>query len=127
MLPTKFLRSSLKIFIQKFFSSHTLLLRLNFDAFRVLPSELRPTPIDRKFGAGREGRVEREEEDGLRDFLRRPEALHRDRLASSPRDLGGQVFIGERFVEDPRVDGAGRHRVDANFARKQLGGERPSE
>src|SRR5271156_1196037 len=41
------------------------LLRLNFDAFRVLPSELRPTPVDREFGAGREGRVECDEEDGL--------------------------------------------------------------
>jgi hypothetical protein len=26
---------------------------------------LRATPVDRQFGAGREGRVEREEEDGL--------------------------------------------------------------
>jgi hypothetical protein len=41
------------------------LLRLNFDAFRVLLSELRPTAVDGKFGAGREGRIEREEEDGL--------------------------------------------------------------
>ena len=45
-------------------------------------SELRTTPIDRKFGAGREGRVEREEEDGLRDLLRGPEALHRDRKST---------------------------------------------
>ena len=45
--------------IQKFFSSHTLLLRLNFDAFRVLPSELRPTAVHGKFRACREGRVER--------------------------------------------------------------------
>jgi hypothetical protein len=33
----------------------------NFDAFRVLPSQLRPTAVDRKFGAGRKGRVERKE------------------------------------------------------------------
>src|SRR5271163_710809 len=45
-------------------------------ALRVLPSQLRPPPIDRKFGAGREGRTEREEEDGLGDLVRRPPALH---------------------------------------------------
>src|SRR5579859_5785451 len=39
---------------------------------RVLPSQLRPTPIDWKFMAIREGRVEPEEEDGLSDFLRLP-------------------------------------------------------
>ena len=35
----------------------------------ALPSELRPAPVDRKFGAGREGRIEREEEDGFSDFF----------------------------------------------------------
>src|SRR5271170_6207270 len=39
--------------------------------------ELGPAPIDWKFGAGRESRVERKEEDGLGDFLRRAPALHR--------------------------------------------------
>src|SRR5882757_1552217 len=34
--------------------------------------ELRPSSVYRQFGAGREGRVEREEKDGLCDFLRRP-------------------------------------------------------
>ena len=51
-------------------------------------SQLRPTAIDRKLGAGREGRIEREEEDGLGDFLRRPPALHRDHtdhLLRNPR------------------------------------------
>jgi len=43
--------------------------------------KLRPTPVDRKFGASREGRIEREEEDGLRNFLRRPEALHGNHTA----------------------------------------------
>src|SRR5271156_4115440 len=38
--------------------------------------ELRPSSVYRKFGAGREGRIEREEEDRLRDFLRRAPALH---------------------------------------------------
>ena len=42
-------------------------------------------------------------------------------------DLGGHVFIGERFADDRRVDGTGRHRVDANLARKKLSGEHPSE
>ena len=37
----------------------------------VSNSELCPTAVDRQFGAGRESRVEREEEDGLGDFLRR--------------------------------------------------------
>src|SRR5271165_7419821 len=113
--------------IQKFFSSHTLLLRLEFDAFRVLPSELRPTAVDGKFRACREGRVEREEEDGLSNFLRRPEALHRIGFAHLPSDLGGHVFIGKRFADDRRVDGTGRHRVDSNLPRKQLSGEHPSE
>ena len=34
---------------------------------------------------------------------------------------------GNTLAQDRRVDGTGRHRVDANLARKQLGGERPSE
>ena len=91
------------------------------------PSQLRPTAIDRKFGAGREGRIEPKEEDRLRDFLRRPPALHRDHTGHLLPNLGGLVFTGKHFADDRRVDGTGRHRVDANFARKQLGGERPSE
>jgi hypothetical protein len=47
--------------------------------------ELRPSSVDRKFGAGREGRIKREEEDGLRDFLRRPSALHRDLVFKGAR------------------------------------------
>ena len=31
--------------------------------------ELRPSSVYRKFGAGREGRIEREEEDGLGDLV----------------------------------------------------------
>src|SRR5271167_4305981 len=89
--------------------------------------ELRPSSVYRKLGAGREGRVEREEEDGLGDFLRRPPALHRDHTDHLLPNLGGLVFTGKHFADDRRVDGTGRHRVDANFARKQLGGERPSE
>ena len=42
-------------------------------------------------------------------------------------NLGGRVFIGKHLADDRRVDGTGRHRVDANLARKQLSGERPSE
>ena len=89
--------------------------------------ELRPSPVDRKFGAGREGCVEREEEDGLRDFLRRPPALHGNHADHLLPKLGGRVFLGEHLAEDRRVDGAGRHRVDANLARNQLGGEHPGE
>ena len=40
--------------------------------FAILPVhtlELRPSSVYRKLGAGREGRIECEEEDGLRDFL----------------------------------------------------------
>jgi hypothetical protein len=73
------------------------------------------------------GRVEREEEDGLGDFVRHPPALHRDHTDHLLPNLGGLVFIGKHFAEDRRVDGAGRHRVDANLARNQLGGERPGE
>src|SRR5271165_3056517 len=93
---------------------------------RVLPSQLRPTPVDRKLGAGREGRVEREEEDGLRNFLRRPPALHRDHTNHLFPNLSGCV-TGKRFADDRRVDGTGRHRVDANLARKQLSSECPSK
>jgi hypothetical protein len=88
---------------------------------------LRPAPIDWKFGAGREGRIEREEEDGLRDFLRRPPALHRIDVTHLPRDLGSHVFLREHLVQDRRVDGAGRHRVNANLARQKLNSEHPSE
>src|SRR5271170_649922 len=90
-------------------------------------SELRPPSVYRKFGAGREGRVERKEEDGLGDFLRRPPALHGNHAGHLLPKLGGRVLIGEHLAQDRRVDGAGRHRVDSNLARKQLGGERPSE
>src|SRR5271169_5845539 len=89
--------------------------------------ELRPSSVYRKLGAGREGRVEREEEDGLRDFLRRPPALHRIDVAHLPSDLGSHVFLGEHLVQDRRVDGAGRHRVNANLARQKLNSEHPSE
>jgi hypothetical protein len=41
---------------------------LHFET-RTSSSELRPPPVDRKFGASREGRIESEEEDGLGDFL----------------------------------------------------------
>jgi hypothetical protein len=90
-------------------------------------SELRPTAIDRNLGAGREGRIEPKEEDHFRDFLRRSPALHRDHTGHLLPNLGGLVFTDKHFADDRRVDGAGRHRVDANFARKQLGGERPGE
>ena len=35
--------------------------------------ELRPSSVYRQFGAGREGRIEREEEDGLGDLVRHPQ------------------------------------------------------
>src|SRR5277367_1680500 len=88
--------------------------------------ELRPTPVDGQFGTGREGRVEREEEDGLGDLVRRPPALHGNHADHHLPDLGSR-FSAKRFAQDRRVDGTGRHRVDANLARKQLSGERPSE
>jgi hypothetical protein len=40
-------------------------------------SELRPTPIDRQFGAGRKGSVEREEANGLGDFVTGASSGHR--------------------------------------------------
>ena len=84
--------------------------RLNFFAvFCVPPSELRPTPIDRKFGSRREGRIEHEEEDGLRNFLRLPPALHRDYTDHLLPNLGGLVFTGKHFADDRRVDGTGCH------------------
>ena len=89
--------------------------------------ELRPSSVYRKLGAGRVGRVEREEEDGLGDLLRRAPALHGNHADHLLPKLGGRVFIGEHLAQDRRVDGAGRHCVDANLARKQLSGERPSE
>ena len=92
-----------------------------------LPSELRPTPVDRQFGAGRKGRLEREEENGLGDFLRRPEALHWNNAKHALLDLSTHVFRGQHLFEDACVDGAGRHRVEANLLGKQLGGEYPSE
>ena len=49
------------------------------------------------------------------------------RFAHLPGDLGGRVFIGKHFADDRRVDGTGRHRVDADIPRKKLGGEHPSE
>src|SRR6516164_8953356 len=58
-------------------------------------SELRPTAIYRKLGAGREDRVEREEDDGLGDFLRSPEALHGSHAGHLLPNLGGRVFIGK--------------------------------
>jgi len=96
-------------------------------SWTVQALELRPSPVYRKLGAGREGRIEREEEDGLGDLVRRPEALHRAHTDHLLPKLGGHVFIGKCFADDRRVDGTGRHRVDANLARKQLNGERPSE
>src|SRR5579871_4538240 len=95
--------------------------------WRALDSELRPTPIDRKLVAVREGRVEPKEEDRLRDFLRRAETFHRDDTGHLLPDLSNRVFIGKHFAENRCVDGTGRHRVDANLARKQLSGERPGE
>src|SRR5271168_5317767 len=88
--------------------------------------ELRPSSVYRKLGAGREGRIEREEEDGLGDLVRRPPALHGNHTDHLLPNLGSCVS-GKRFADDRRVDGTGRHRVDANLARKQLSGERPSE
>ncbi len=88
---------------------------------------MRPTPIDRELGAGREGRIEREEENGLGDFLRLPEARHGDHTARMSPDLGGRIFVGERLFEDARVDGTGRHRVHANIPRKKLSGRHPGE
>src|SRR5713226_5992020 len=96
-------------------------------SWTVQALELRPSSVYRKFGAGREGRIEREEEDGLRDFLRRPPALHRDHTNHLLPNLRGCVFTGKRFGDDRRVDGTWRHRVDANLARNQLSSERPSE
>lgn len=81
------------------------------------PSELRPASIDGEFGASCEGRVECEEEDGLSDFLRRPPAFHRNHACHLVPDVGNRVFIGKYFAEDRRVDGTGRHRVDANLLR----------
>src|SRR5271169_487879 len=92
----------------------------------VCALELRPSSVYRKLSASREGRVERKEEDGLRDFLRRPPALHRDHADHLLPSLGGCV-AGKRFADDRRVDGTGRHRVDANLMRNQLSSERPSE
>jgi hypothetical protein len=95
----------------------------------VLLSELRPTPVDRNLKAGRERRVEREEEDGLRDLLRRPEALHRDDAECVFPHVGPHLLRGKHLFEDARLDGTGRHRVDADVLEKELGcehaGERP--
>src|SRR5271155_4499948 len=88
--------------------------------------ELRPSSVYRKLGAGREGRVERKEEDGLRDFLRRPPALHRDHANHLFPNLSDCVS-GKRLFDDWRVDGTGRDRVNADLARNHLGSERPSE
>src|SRR5271168_543895 len=95
-------------------------------SWTVQALELRPSSVYRKFGAGREGRIKREKEDGLRDFLRLPPALHRDHTDHLLPDLGGRVS-GKRLADDRRVDRTGRHRIDSNLARKQLGGERPGE
>ena len=76
--------------------------------------ELRPSSVYREFRPGRVGRVEREEKDGLCDFLRRCEALHRigfGHLRYGPR---GQVLIEPHFSDDRRFGGAGSYRVDAN-------------
>ena len=93
---------------------------------KVHTLDLRPSSVDRKFGAGREGRIEREDEDGLCDFVRRPPALHRDHVNHLLPNLGDGAG-GKRFSEDRRVDGAGRDRVDANLERNQLSSERLSE
>src|SRR5271166_4571490 len=90
------------------------LLRSSFDAFRVLLSELRRTAIDRKFGTGGEGRVECEEENGVRNFLRHPKALHRISSDRPLPDMSGRAFLGKHFADDRRVDGTGRYRIDAN-------------
>src|SRR6185437_2525078 len=99
---------------------------LHFE-IRTSCSELRPTPVHRKFGAGRKSRIERQEEDGLCDFLRRSEALHGNHADRLLPNLGGHGFIGKHFVEDRRVDGTGRYGVDTNLARNQLSSERSSE
>src|SRR5271167_3086097 len=80
---------------------------IRWKVWRALPSELRPTAIDRKFHAGREGRIEPKEEDRLRDFLRRPPALHRDHTGHLLPNLGGLVFTAKHFADDRRVDGTG--------------------
>ena len=80
-------------------------------------SQLRPTAIDRKLGAGREGRIEREEEDGLGDLLRRPPALHGNHAGHLLLNLGGR--IAKRFLDDRRIGGTGRHRVDANLREEE--------
>lgn len=91
--------------------------------------ELRPTAVDRKLEAGCKRCVEREEENGLRDLGRRPEPLHWNYAGYVLLDLSRRIFVGERLFEDAGVDGTGRHGVDANPARKELGaqhsGERP--
>jgi hypothetical protein len=66
----------------------------------ALPLQLRPTAIDRNLGAGGEGRIEREEEDGLGDFLRLSPALHRDHTCHLLPNLGGLVFTGKHFADE---------------------------
>lgn len=92
-----------------------------------MSSEVRPTAVDRKLSAVREGGVEREEKDGLGDFLRRSETLHGNHADRLFPNLGGHGFIGKHFVEDRRVDGTGRYGVDANVVVKQLNSEGPSQ
>src|SRR6187402_470500 len=70
-------------------------------------SELRPTPVDRKFGAGRKGRNKRKKEDGLCDFLRRTEPLHGIGLAHLPGKMVGRFLIGESLADDRCFDGTG--------------------
>jgi hypothetical protein len=50
--------------------------------------------VEVEFGAGCKGRIEREEENGLCDFLRRPEALHRNDRAHLLPEMGSLAFIG---------------------------------
>src|SRR5450755_4016056 len=43
-----------------------------------------------------------------------PQELHRAHPDHLLPNLGGHAFTGIRFAENRRVDGTGRHRVDAN-------------
>src|SRR5271155_2724859 len=95
-------------------------------SWTVQALELRPSSVYRKLGAGREGCIEREEEDGLGDLVRRPPALHRNHTNHLFPNLSGCV-TGKRFADDRRVDGTWRHCVDANLKRNQFSSERPSE
>src|SRR5678816_1402648 len=50
-------------------------------------SELRPSSVDRKLSSRREGCINRQERDGLGNFIRLAEALHRDAFRHLKVDL----------------------------------------